>query len=384
MSTKDPPYKSPLLKIPLQKKRKQKQTSWRKLKKKIQDTIISNNKSAKNKPGCASWWKTTNYTLGKRKRCSTALDSDVEEMNQFFADVWRDEDYQPPRKTEIGGTPPVEVSPHLVYGVLRKTGDTVRGKDGMPVRVFHENAHNLTFPPKHTFDHCLAQGKYHVRLNITKVIPLPTVATFRSLNDLRPIAINPMMSWIMGKILLKSFVATNYEEEIEARQHGFRVGRSKENAPTRLQSDCRLFQWAGFNYVRIISLVFSKAFDEVKHNLLVEKFYGCHLDYHVINLIADSFTDRNQYVTVNKFVSKMLSLDLGVIQGTVSGPRFFNYYIKDLLTDTESTRHSNFADDATIATAGYFDAGDESYQSLCPVIEWFQIYKLSLNTSKSR
>ena len=87
---------------------------------------------------------------------------------------------------------------------------------------------------------------------------------------------------------------------------------------------------------------------------------------------------------MNVLVSKMLSFDLGVIQGTVGGPRFFNSYINDLFTDTETIRHSSFADDMTIAIAGYLDTGDESYQSLCSVIEWCQIYKLSLNTSKCR
>ena len=56
---------------------------------------------AQNKPGSASWWETTNYMLEKEKRCSTALDFDVEEMEQNFENVCRDKDYQPPRKTEV-------------------------------------------------------------------------------------------------------------------------------------------------------------------------------------------------------------------------------------------------------------------------------------------
>ena len=152
----------------------------------------------------------------------------------------------------------------------------------------------------------------------------------------------------------------------------------------RLQNDCRNFQSVSFDYVHIIILDFSKAFDKVKHNLLVEKLYGCQLHYQVVNVFADFLTDRRQYVILNGLVSKMLSSDLEVIQGTVSGPRLSNYYIKDLFTDTETTRHSSFADDTTIATAGYLDTGDESYQSLYSVIEFCQIYNLSLNTSESR
>ena len=151
-------------------------------------------------------------------------------MNQNFTDNCRDEDYQHPRKTETREMSPLDVSPHLVYGVLRKTRDTEPGKDGIPAWVFPENAYNLTFPLKHIIDNCLELGKFPSCLEISKVIPLPKVATPGSLNDLRLIAITPIMCRIMEKILSNSFVATNYEEKIEARQHGFRVGGSAENA----------------------------------------------------------------------------------------------------------------------------------------------------------
>ena len=125
------------------------------------------------------------------------------------------------------------------------------------------------------------------------------------------------MSRTLERKLIESFVATNYEEKIEARQLGFRVGESTENALIRLQIDCHHFQSVGFDYARIFFLGFSKAFDKVKHNLLVEKLSGCQLHYKVINLFAYLLNDRKQYVTMNGLVSKMLSFDLGPIQGTV-------------------------------------------------------------------
>ena len=147
---------------------------------------------------------------------------------------------------------------------------------------------------------------------------------------------------------------------------------------------CGRFKLVGFDYVRIISLDFSKPFDKVKHSLSFEKLYGSHFHYQVKNLFAYFLTDRKPYVTMNGLVSKMLSFDLGVIRGSVSGQRFFNYYINDLFKGTETTRHSSSAHDTTIPFAGYLDTGDESYQSLCSFIEWCQTYKLSLNTSNCR
>ena len=135
--------------------------------------------------------------FGKGKRSSAELDFDVEEMNHYFADVCRFEDHQPPGKTETRGTPPLDVSPHLMYGVLRKTKDAAPGKDGLTACVFRENAHNFTFPLKHIIDHCLAQGKFPACLKISEVFPLPKVATPGSLNGLRPIALTPIMSRVV-------------------------------------------------------------------------------------------------------------------------------------------------------------------------------------------
>ena len=120
------------------------------------------------------------------------------------------------------------------------------------------------------------------------------------------------------------------------------------------------------------------------NNILVKKIYGCQLHYQVIKLFAGSLTDRKQYATKNGLVSKMLLFDIRVIGGTVNGPRFFNYYINDLFTDGETTRHCSFADDTTLAAGGYLDTGDESYPTLFSIVERCQIHKLSLNTSKCR
>ena len=167
--------------------------------------------------------------------------------DEYFADVCGDEDYQPSRRTETQGTPPLGVSPHLVYGVLGKTRDTAPGKDGTTAWVFREDAHSFTFALKHIMDHFLAQGRFSGCLEISKVIPSPKVATPWNLIDLRPIVITPNMSRIREKILIKSFVATNYEKKIEARQHGIRVGVSVKNAFRRLQINFRHFQPVRFD-----------------------------------------------------------------------------------------------------------------------------------------
>ena len=106
------------------------------------------------------------------------------------------------------------------------------------------------------------------------------------------------------------------------------------------------------------------------------------LQYHKFNRWFSHL--RKQHVTMNGFVSKRLFFDLRVIQGTLSGPWFFIYYINGLFTDTQTTRHSSFADETTIATIWLLDTGDESYQSLCSVIEGCQMWKLSLNIGKCR
>ena len=87
-----------------------------------------------------------------------------------------------------------------------------------------------------------------------------------------------------------------------------------------------------------------KAFDTIDHNILLGK-----LKHYGIRGVAYSWfesysKDRKQYVSINGYNSKHLSISLGVPQGSA----LFLIYINDLNTAIKHCKVHRFADDTNL------------------------------------
>ena len=92
----------------------------------------------------------------------------------------------------------------------------------------------------------------------------------------------------------------------------------------------------------------SKAFDCIKIDLLLAKINAYGFSHEALRLVHSFLENGQQKVKVNGSFSTYKDLSLGVPQGSVLGPLFFNLYINDLLLSIQDTGICNYADDATI------------------------------------
>ena len=96
-----------------------------------------------------------------------------------------------------------------------------------------------------------------------------------------------------------------------------------------------------------ITIDYSKAFDLVDHNVLIDKLVKLRVRSTIIKLIVSFLSDRSHYTKIGGKKSAIIKITCGVPQGTISGPWLFTILINGTKCDLVSS--FKFVDDKTLA-----------------------------------
>ena len=92
-------------------------------------------------------------------------------------------------------------------------------------------------------------------------------------------------------------------------------------------------------------LYMSKAFDNINHDILVQKLHSSGVSNHSLGWFKSYLSDRYQRVRIQDVVSDLRAIRFGVPQGSILGPVLFAIYVDDLLSVPVYSKSAFFVDD---------------------------------------
>ena len=132
-----------------------------------------------------------------------------------------------------------------------------------------------------------------------------------------------------------------------------------------------------------IYLDFTKSFDKVDHEILMNKLQSYGIHPKMINWIRSFLTNRMQDVVVNGQISFLAMIISGVPQDTVLGPILFLIFINDIAHCVSDSIIRCFAGDTRVSKAIGCEEDVSTLQSdLIKVIQWSENNNMSLHKDK--
>ena len=178
--------------------------------------------------------------------------------------------------------------------------------------------------------------------------PIPKVKTPSTCSDFRPISITPVLSRVMEKIVVRELIYPAIQipnPHLDfSDQFAFRpTGSTTAAIITILQTITALL--LSNSYVLVYALDFSKAFDTVRHQTLLEKFALLDLPDKLYNWLVNYFDGRSHCTQFEDAISMLEEITASIIQGSSLGLAAYIVDASDLKTVHPENKIPKFADD---------------------------------------
>ena len=218
------------------------------------------------------------------------------------------------------------------------------------------------------------------------IVPLHKKGDKSDPKNYRQISILSAISKVFEKVLL-----TQLEEFLEKYhvldrlQFGFRTGKGCHDAVAfALHKASNEIDKS--NGMVLLSLDIAAAFDNVSHDILLQKMEYLGIRCKSNNLMRSYLTNRLQCVRLKDIKSELGEIRRGVPQGSLLGPLLFSIMMNDLMNIGTCTEIVKYADDALVLFT--ISSGDDNVRRLQILLnEIFEFYydnDLILNSSKSQ
>ena len=239
----------------------------------------------------------------------------------------------------------------------------------------------------------------------SNIVPIPKKTNATLMKDFRPVALTPVLCKCMERIVSYQLTSSVFNQ-LDPLQFAYRANRGVEDATlTLFHTILKHLDTAG-NYVRVLFMDFSSAFNTVQPHLLIQRLINLQVNNSIILWIRSFVNNRPQRVVVQKslfktvdalsdknllsmlgdiIVSDELVLNTGVPQGCVLSPLLFSIYTNEIMCNSFPLMLVKYADDMALAAQlRHEESLAEYFAYVSTLVTWFDSSYLELNVQKTK
>jgi hypothetical protein len=263
------------------------------------------------------------------------------------------------------------------------TIDTTKStsKQDFPAWVTKYGSSDLCQPVCHIFNTMLKTKKFPSLWKSADILPIPKVKSPTGLKDFRPISLLFHIGKLAEQVVINK-MKSKLDSVIYSSQFGYRPGVGTTDALLCLLDDfTKCLDSKDIDFIQTVCLDFSKAFDRLQPDILIDKMTKFNFHADIILLIKDFLSNRKHRVMMNGHVSDFVDVLVGTPQGTKLGPLLWLIYINDLSFSNMSIK---YADDTTVYKPINILVNEDLQSDLDCVEDWATGNGMILNASKTQ
>ena len=221
--------------------------------------------------------------------------------------------------------------------ICKLRADCSTGPDKIPAKCIKLVADDLAGPLTKIINDSINLSMFPDAWKVSRISPISKTETPTNYDELRPIAILPVLSKVYEKIVAKQIVHYLETEKIlDQNIVGYRKGHSTTTALLKIRDDI-IYAMKKGELTLMVMADYSKAFDTVNFETVLRKMHHLGFSNSFMKWMATYLSNRKQFVQIDQHQSKTAAVQFGFPQGSIL------MYVKDL-SDCVSSVSANLTD----------------------------------------
>lgn len=282
------------------------------------------------------------------------------------------------------------ITPDVIRKSLMKIKSNAVGADGISAMLIKMVLPFLMPVIEHLLNFSIMNGVVPLIWKSAIIRPINKIKQPTSVQHYRPISILPTIAKLLERIVSDQIVEYLLENDmLDPYQFAYRKNASTQTCILRMLDDIR--QAVDKRKITIsVFFDFSKAFDRVRHNVLINKLIVKGFSYTAIKWIHSYLTDRTQAVSdsFEGTTSSLINTIAGVPQDSVLGALLFVLFVSDIGGVIKKCKYNLYADDLQIylhsEPRNLHDNIDKVNEDIKSLIKWSENNELILNPEKTQ